>query len=147
MREHINKNWPGLERVEAVNQDFLGYLSDILKQAEKPKEVTIKRKLFLSYLTDHPKSLLEIGKYPIPTYQNYELKGELNKKLLGYVFDAHIKAVLVKKVELEKDTDIEILNKSEIQLDENKETILIKTPDKKEIQGKISKSVTRRIII
>jgi len=144
---NIEKNWQEFKNLNMWQEDVYKYLNQVLKTKEERKGAGVT--IFLSHFTDHPKTLLEIGKYPVATCQSYESEGDLNKHLLGYVLDAHIKALVLRKVILEgaKNIDEETLNNSEIKIDEGKEEIEIKTPQGEVFKGKISKPMARRIIM
>jgi hypothetical protein len=147
------------ENIKSYWQEFgdskLGIWPSIIYQDLVSKLESIKRigarktTILLSYLTDHPKTLLEIGKYPVSTCQDYESTGPHNKALLGYVLDAHIKALVLREIEIETEEEIreEDLNQAKVELDEEKETIKIILPSGKTIEGKISKPIARRIIM
>jgi len=145
LQKKIEKEWEGFGNLTLWKEDIFEYLNQAFKLAEE-KEIK-RKKIYLSYLTDHPRILLEIGKYPVSTCQSYESRGDLNKKLLGYVFDAHIKVLVLREVKLEEEIDEETLRESEVKIDENKEEIEIKAPTGKILKGKISKPVARRIVM
>jgi len=147
------------KKIQSYWQEFgdskLGIWPSIIYQELVSKLESIKRigarktTILLSYLTDHPKTLLEIGKYPVSTCQDYESTGSWNKALLGYVLDAHIKALVLREIEIETEEEIreENLNQAKVELDEEKETIKITLPSGKTIEGKISKPKARSIVM
>jgi hypothetical protein len=130
-------------------QDIYNYLTQIIKEQEKGRKIIRKQTILLSYLTDYPKTLFEIGKYPVSTCQDYESTGSLNTKLLGYVFDAHIKALILREIEIETEEEInqEDLNQAKVEIDEEKGTIIITLPNGKTFEGRISEPIARRIIM
>ncbi|MGC9059526.1 MAG: hypothetical protein ACP5H3_03950, partial [Candidatus Aenigmatarchaeota archaeon] len=142
LENRITQHWPEIESIEAWSQDLKEYLSRMLEERKEEKEEII----YLSHFSDHPKTLLEIGKYPVATCQNFESTGRLNKKLLGYIFDSHIKALVLREVEIKEKISKEELSQSQIEIDENNEEIKITTREGKIIQGKISKPIARRIV-
>ncbi|MGB9598514.1 MAG: hypothetical protein ACPLZH_01555, partial [Minisyncoccales bacterium] len=145
LENQITQHWPEIEGIEAWSQDLKKYLRGVLtekRERERERETVI----YLSHFSDHPKTLLEIGKYPVATCQNFESTGHLNKKLLGYIFDSHIKALVLREVEIKEKISKEELSQSQIEIDENNEEIKITTREGKIIQGKISKPIARRII-
>jgi len=152
MIDRLEKNIDDeLKTVVAIGQDILGYLCQQLEEMTKKDTYNeeVKREVLVSYFTEHPRTLLEIGHYPVSTCQDFASTGDLNTHLLGYISDAHIRALVVRKIELLENIDIneEKLNNSEIMIDENNEEILINLPTGQIIRAKISKPVARRIII
>jgi hypothetical protein len=149
LNDNIQKNWPDFGRLDMWRTDIYNYLTTLLIEKVERRKIIRKQTILLSYLTDHPKTLLEIGKYPVSTCQDYESTDDLNTKLLGYVFDAHIKALVLREIEIETEEEIneEDLNQAQVNLDEDKEIIRITLPNGKTIEGKISKPIARRIVI
>ena len=152
MIDRLEKNIDDeLKTVVAIGQDIFGYLCQQLDEVIKKDTYNqkIKREILVSYFTEHPRTLLEIGHYPVSTCQDFASTGDLNTHLLGYITDAHIRALVVRRIELSENIDIdeEKLNNSEIIIDENNEEILINLPTGQIIKAKISKPVARRIII
>ena len=149
LNNNIQKNWPEFGQLIIWQQDIYNYLTQLIKEQEKGRKIIKKQTVLLSYFTDHPKTLLEIGKYPVSTCQSYESTGSMNTKLLGYVFDAHIKALVLREIEIETEEEIkeEDLNQAQVEIDEEKEEIIITFPNGKTIKGKISKPIARRIIM
>jgi ferritin len=149
LNKNIQQNWQEFGQLIMWQQDIYNYLTQLIKEQEKERKIIRKQTILLSYLTDHPKTLFEIGKYPVSTCQNYESTGSLNTKLLGYVFDAHIKALVLREIELETEEEIneEDLNQAKVEIDEEKGTIIITLPNGKTVEGRISKPIARRIIM
>jgi len=147
LKENIEQHWQEFGSLNMWNEDFYQYLNQVLRVENKKTEKKIT--IFLSYFTDHPKTLFEIGKYPVPTCQSYESAGFLNKKLLGYIFDAHIKTLFLREVIIEEieDIDEETLNELEVKINEAKEENEIKTLQGRVLKGKISKPIARRIVM
>jgi hypothetical protein len=129
--------------------DIYNYLSQLIEEQEKGRKIIRKQTILLFYLTDHPKTLLEIGKYPVSTCQDYESTDFWNKSLLGYVLDAHIKALVLREIEIETEEEIneEDLNQAKVNLDEEKEIIKITLPNGKTLEGKMSKPIARRVVM
>jgi hypothetical protein len=149
LNKNIQQNWQEFGQLIMWQQDIYNYLTQLIKQQEKERKIIRKQTILLSYLTDHPKTLFEIGKYPVATCQNYESTGGLNKALLGYVIDAHIKALVLREIEIETEEEIneEDLNQAKVEIDEEKETIRITLTNNKTITAKISKPIARRIVM
>jgi ferritin len=149
LNKNIQQNWQEFGQLVMWQQDIYNYLTQLIKEQEKERKIIRKQTILLSYLTDHPKILFEIGKYPVSTCQDYESTGDLNKKLLGYVFDAHIKALVLREIEIETEEEIneEDLNQAKVEIDEEKGTIIITLPNGKTFEGRISKPIARRIIM
>ncbi len=150
LKENVNKYWQELETKVIWETDIVRYLENQLLslKSKEGKESKLKILIQLNYFTDHPRTLFEIGAYPVSTCQDYRSTGNLNRHLLGYVFDAHIKALVQREIYLETDVELreDELNQSQIKLDENGEEIKIILPSGKEIKGKVSKPVARRIV-
>ena len=115
-------------------------------QAPRSREAQARRALLI-HTTDHPKTLLEIGKYPANTgsCQSYDYPSfTLAQCLLGYVFDAHIMATVVREFEvppsLANVDDIEILS-----IDERALSVQIRSLDGSVVTIKISKPIAREI--
>jgi len=149
LNKNIINNWPEFGRLVMWQKDIYEYLTKLISEKEKGRKIIKKQTILLSYLTDHPKTLLEIGKYPIHTCQDYESTDTYNKALLGYLLDAHIKALVLREIEIETEEEIneEDLNQAQVNLDEEKETIKITLPNGKTIEGRISKPIARRIVM
>jgi hypothetical protein len=149
LNKNIQENLQEFGQLVMWQQDIYNYLTQLIKEREIERKITRKQTILLSYITDHPKTLFEIGKYPVSTCQDYESTGDFNKALLGYVFDAHIKALVLREIEIETEEEIneQSLNKAKVELDEEKETIKIILPDNKTIEGRILKPIARRIIM
>ncbi len=149
LSDKIKIYWPDLEKVEGWGIDLNSYLRNVLMEELRrgDSEVIKGERVYISYLTDHPKTLLEIGKYPVPTCQSFESKGDLNRYLLGYVFDAHIKAAVLREIYSPIKLTQEIIEKSKIEIDEDGERIKIVTPEGNRIEGTISKPIARRILM
>ena len=148
LNDNIQNYWPDFGRFDMWRTDIYNYLTTLIETWERRTTIR-KQTILLSYLTDHPKTLLEIGKYPVNTCQDYESTGSQNRSLLGYVFDAHIKTLILREIEIETEEEIneEDLNKSQVNLDEEKEIIKITLPNGKTFEGKISKPIARRIVM
>jgi len=147
LEKNIQNNWAELLKTEIVQIDIFTYLKDQLNQLKSPSEIITKTKILVSYFTDHPKTLLEIGAYPVSTCQDYRSKGKLNSMLLGYIFDAHIKALVAREIEIEENFKIEDLKQAQIEIDDNNETITIILKNGKKIKSPISKPIARRIVM
>jgi hypothetical protein len=149
LNKNIADNWPRFGELVMWQQDIYNYLTQQIEEQEKGRKIIREQTILLSYFTDHPKTLLEIGKYPIHTCQDYESTDTYNKALLGYLFDAHIKALVLREIEIETEEEIneEDLNQAQVNLDEEKETIKITLPNGKTIEGIISKPIARRIVM
>jgi hypothetical protein len=143
--KYIIQLWPSFGELTVWKEDIYGYLNQTLKG--EIKKIIQPITTYLSYFTDHPKTLLEIGKYPVSTCQNYESTDIFNCALLGYVFDAHIKALVLREVNLENSLSEEELNQCKIEIDEYKEIIFVKTPQGEVIKGILSKPLARRIVM
>jgi hypothetical protein len=149
LNKNIQENWQEFGQLTMWQLDIYNYLTQLIEEREKGRKIIRKQTILLSYFTDHPKTLLEIGKYPISTCQDYESTGYLNKALLGYVLDAHIKALVLREIEIETEEEIneEDLNQAKVNLDEEKDIIKITLTNGKTIKGRISKPIARRIIM
>jgi len=102
MEKNIGKK--GGEEMNAVINNLLNYFKDCPSFVQDLENIKLlvekndavvsskKRKLAL-ILTDDPQMLFQLGKYPTGcgSCQNYEGSPELNRSLVGYVGDAHIK--------------------------------------------------------
>jgi hypothetical protein len=149
LNKNIQENWQEFGQLTMWQLDIYNYLTQLIEEREKGRKIIRKQTILLSYFTDHPKTLLEIGKYPISTCQDYESTGDLNKALLGYVLDAHIKALVLREIEIETEEEIneEDLNQAKVNLDEEKDIIKITLTNGKTIKGRISKPIARRIMM
>jgi hypothetical protein len=149
LNNNITNYWSKFGELIMWHTDIYNYLTKLIEDKKKVGKIIRKQTILLSYLSDHPKTLLEIGKYPVATCQNYESTVSLNAKLLGYVFDTHIKALVLREIKLETEEEIKEkdLNQAEVNLDEEKEIIKISLPNGKTIESKISKPIARRIIM
>jgi hypothetical protein len=149
LNDNIQKNWPEFGRLNMWRTDIYNYLSQLIEEQEKGRKIIRKQTILLFYLTDHPKTLLEIGRYPVSTCQDYESTDFWNKSLLGYVLDAHIKALVLREIEIETEEEIneEDLNQAKVNLDEEKEIIKITLPNGKTLEGKMSKPIARRVVM
>jgi hypothetical protein len=147
--KNIQKDWQKFGELTMWRQDIYNYLAQRIKEQEKGRKIIRKQIILLSYLTDHPKTLLEIGKYPVSTCQDYESTDFWNKSLLGYVLDAHIKALVLREIEIETEEGIneEDLNQAKVNLGEEKEIIKITLPNGKTLEGKMSKPIARRVVM
>jgi hypothetical protein len=150
LNSKIKYDWQEFSQLIIWREDIYSYLKIFLEAEYENKKIKNKQIILFSYISDHPKTLLEIGKYPVPTCQSYESTASLNKYLLGYVFDAHIKALVLREIQIETEEKIDeiSLNKSQIEFDEEKEFIKIIIPEKNiAIETKVSKPIARRIIL
>jgi hypothetical protein len=149
LNNKITNNWQKFGQLTIWQQDIYNYLIQLIKEQEQERRIIRKQTILLSYLTDHPGTLLKIGKYPINTCQDYESTDTYNKALLGYVFDAHIKALVLREIKLETEEEIneEDLNQAKVEIDEEKDTIKITLPNGKTVEGKMSKPISRRIVM
>jgi hypothetical protein len=149
LNKNIQENWQEFGQLIMWQQDIYNYLAHLIKEQERERKIIRKQTILLSYFTDHPKTLFEIGKYPVSTCQDYESTGDFNTKLLGYVFDAHIKALVLREIEIETEEEIrqEDLNQAKVNLDEEKERFIITLLNGKTITGKISKPIARRMVM
>jgi hypothetical protein len=147
LKENIKNHWPELLNTEIVQIDIFNYLQGQLNQLKSPSEKLTRKRILVSYFTDHPKTLLEIGAYPVATCQDYRSKGNLNSKLLGYIFDAHIKALVAREIEIEEDIKIEDLEQAQIEINDNNERISIILKDGKRIEASVSKPIARRVVM
>ncbi len=134
----------GIANIAFIREDINSFLRAELQgqEQEKTKETKVKRRELLVHTTDNAKTMLEIGKYPLNSgsCQSYDYSDlSLAKSLLGYVFDAHIQAVIVRQVETEEEIS-EIVS-----LDEGKGDIIALTKDGKQKTLKISKPLARAI--
>jgi hypothetical protein len=147
LKENIKNHWPELLNTEIVQIDIFNYLQGQLNQLKSPSEKLTRKRILVSYFTDHPKTLLEIGAYPVATCQDYRSKGTYNRQLLGYIFDAHIKALVAREIEIEEDIEVEDLKQAQIEIDDNNERISIILKDGKRIEASVSKPIARRIVM
>lgn len=147
----INLVWPELAESDLINQDLAVYTLNELTAIETKVTTQHSTKLFLNFVTDNPKTLLEIGRYPNSgSCQNYESTGTFNQGLLGYVFDAHIQAACVAEIELPQILEPRIKELSEakiaeVNLDLGKANLVLPTGEIFSI--KISKPIARRMIM
>lgn len=147
------KHWPELGQTEVFQLDLAIYTLNAVsaEQNSSLETLTTESTIMLSYITDHPKTLLEIGKYPNPTScQNFESEGNLVNRLLGYVFDANI---LVSSV-VEVNGSIEFTQKvmdsntiASVSLDEGRGRARVKFEDGSSYTVNISKSRARSILM
>ncbi|MBI4272317.1 hypothetical protein HY621_00485 [Candidatus Uhrbacteria bacterium] len=128
--------------------DIFSYLQAELTALQIPRSREAQaRRALLIHTTDHPKTLLEIGKYPANTgsCQSYDYPSfTLAQCLLGYVFDAHIMATVVREFEvppsLTRVDDVEILS-----IDERLLSAQIQSSDGSVFSIKITKPIAREI--
>ncbi len=151
--KETEKFWPSLAKTEVFDLDLGVYAVSQFDDAIRMREISdiSNGKIFLSFITDHPKTLLEIGKYPNPSScQNFESHGSLVSHLVGYVFDAQILASIVVEVDGSADF-VERMNQSltttSIEIDEGREVAKITFSDATEHLVKISKPCARRILM
>jgi len=147
LEKNIRNNWPELLETEIVGTDILNYLKNQFEQSESLLEKITRKRILASYFTDHPKTLLEIGAYPVATCQDYRSKGNLNSRLLGYIFDAHIKALVARVIEIKENISVEDLERAQIEIDDNNERITIILKDGRKIEASVSKPIARRIVM
>jgi hypothetical protein len=144
----IKNSFQELLNKAIIEIDVFNYLREQLKQLiSDNKEKITRKRILVSYFTDHPKTLIEIGAYPVSTCQNYNSTDKYNTKLLGYIFDAHIKALVCREIEIKEDVDIENLEKAKIEIDDNNEKITIILEDGRKIEAQVSKPIARRIVM
>ena len=148
LEKNVNQYWPELKEKVIWETDIIRYLKPQLEKFTEKEKTLFETTLQLTYLTDHPRTLFEIGAYPISTCQDYRSTDVQNNNLLGYVFDSHIRALVKRNVYLETEIDLkeEILKTAKIELDENREEIIITLPSQEIIKGKLSKPIARRIV-
>ncbi|MEK7167258.1 MAG: hypothetical protein AAB732_02510, partial [Patescibacteria group bacterium] len=142
--DNLLKNLPEeMKELGIIQSDIGKFLKANIETKNKPEQVEFKRKILISHTTDHPKTLLEIGKYPLNTgsCQSYDYSDlNLVKSLLGFVFDAHILAIVIREIEF--DEEIQAI----MSLDEGKQIAIIKTKNGLEKQVKISKPIARSMV-
>jgi hypothetical protein len=144
--------WPELARTEVMQLDIEDYLLHKLFQAEEIKnDAPDEKTILITYFTDDPKILLEIGRYPSSSScQNYESTGDLNHKLPGYIFDSNILAVVVAQVSFENgDNEVSEaeLSQSAVHVNPSCGRVEVSLPSGQNIKGILSKPKARKIII
>ncbi|KKQ76777.1 MAG: hypothetical protein US99_C0061G0005, partial [Candidatus Daviesbacteria bacterium GW2011_GWF2_38_6] len=146
---NIKDKWPELYNLELVSLDMDQFIRDQLNRIlEQEEEVESQRHTYLTFYTDHPKTLLEIGKYPVSSScQNFESTGELNKALLGYVFDSHIKALCIVELSSRLDLPDDVLNSAKVEIDEGKNKVKIELPSGEIYEAGFSRPKARKIIM
>jgi hypothetical protein len=134
---------PEMQELGVIKNDLGEFLKAALDAASETKEAQVKRRILLAHTTDHPKTLLEIGKYPANSgsCQSYDYSNlELAKSLLGYVFDAHIQAIVIREIETQEDIE------KVVALDEGRRTVKIRTKDNQEKEVRVGKPIARAMI-
>ncbi len=146
---NIRDKWPELYNLELVSLDLDQFIRDQLDEViGQGQEVESQRHTYLTFYTDHPKTLLEIGKYPdSSSCQNFESTGNLNEALLGYVFDSHIKALCVVELSSRLDLSDEVLNSAEVAIDEGKSRVKIELPSGEIYEVNFSRPKARKMIM
>lgn len=147
--------WPEFANLECVAMDLGEFLVTQLQHKARPtpetENETAKSRLLLTAFTDHPKMLLEIGKYPNPSScQNFESKGEINHRLLGYISDAHILAAVA--VELLPNADVSLselenLTERQISLDFGRQIAQLTLSGGGRIEVPFTKPKARNIVM
>ncbi len=147
--------WPAFANLECVAMDLGEFLVSQIQHKTRPtpeiENETVRSRLLLTAFTDHPKMLLEIGKYPNPSScQNFESKGEINHRLLGYISDAQILAAVA--VELLPNADVPLselqnLTEQHIALDFGRQIAQLTLSDGSQIEVPFTKPKARNIVM
>jgi|GEM_PF-4353466 len=147
----INHNWQDLAKTDLVNEDLKVFAINELNAINTKRETYTSTQIYLNYLTDNPKTLLEIGRYPFSgSCQDYESTGSYNHGLPGYVFDSQIQAACVSIIEVPAvltAKNIDLTSAKIIDVNLNLGTAKLVFPDGKVVDVKVSKPIARRMII
>ena len=134
-----------VKQLAFVKRDIGEFLSSHIgaQAGSEVREITNKKQYLVSFTTDHPKLLLEIGKYPANSgsCQNYEYDAiEFPVSLPGYVRDAHIQAIVVCELVTDEEP-LEILS-----IDEGRSLVTALFPPNTKRTVKMDKPVARSMI-
>lgn len=146
----VNRLPDEIKNTGFISQDVGGYLkAEIVSKAVAGGASESRRPsgVLLAHTTDHPKTMMEIGKFPLNSgsCQSYDYETlSLVSSLPGYVLDAHIQAVVVREVE---GANTALNDKSTIEeIDEGRRVVKCRVRDElKELR--ISKPIARKIIM
>lgn len=90
-----------MQKLAFIKNDLAEYVGATLRAATAQRTVKERKQVFISRTTDHPKVLLEIGKFPANSgsCQNYDYANlQLAKSLPGYMEDGHIQAIVISEL-------------------------------------------------
>lgn len=135
---------PSLQQLSVFASDLGEFLSGELVANASTKGQRVRQKRLLIHTTDHPKTLLEIGKYPLNSgsCQSYDYSDQsLMRSLPGYVSDAHIQAIVVRELDEGMDDADEVMT-----VDEGKRVVTVRNNAGSEKKIKMSRPKARSMI-
>lgn len=114
-----------------------------------PQDPEIQARTYLlTHTSDHPKTLLEIGKYPLNSgaCQNYDYSDAyLMQSLPGYALDAHIQAIVTRPILLPKEIE-QTDHVTIVRIDEGRSELKVRDQKGKEYAVPLNKPIARSIL-